>query len=154
VFRPGLRGPAQTELNGAVTLPPAAPTITSTRPSNACATLTYGTAKTGKTTLAVPPAPGVQAKLVGDTVVITLDTGQPPQACRPKIVTIVIDDDNAAYPPASKNYPLHRLGMQTLSIPTPRSLPSPATSVQASLGLRPGFHGPDATVKITPDPAR
>lgn len=146
---PGPRGPAQTQPNGTVIIPPAAPTQTVQSASNACAILTLDMPEGGTKDVKVPPAPGLQATLQGGDVLVTFDTGQPPRACRPKVIRILIDDDDHAFPPVSDTYELGKLGPQSLSIPIPRALQSTPTLVQASLGLRPEFRGPNSRIKIS-----
>jgi hypothetical protein len=76
---PGAHGPPQTEPDGSVIIPPAAPRQDAQRSSDECVKLEQQAAKRRKRTTVVPPAPGLQAKLSGKSIVVTFDTGDPPR---------------------------------------------------------------------------
>jgi hypothetical protein len=101
-----------------------------------------------KVTRLVPPAPGLEAHLTNGKVEITFDTGTPPAACRPRIIRILIDDDNYSFPPFSETYPLREMGRQTMTVPISPALQSRPSLVQASLGLLPELRGPASRVKV------
>ena len=141
------RGPAQTTPNGAVIVPPAAPTEQTTKTANACVRQTLPTASGGTTTIALPPPPGLHARLEGGTVHVVIDTGRLPEACRPRFARILVDDDDFAYPPFGTTVRLPGPGQHRFSI-TPTSLRSTPTIVQASLGIEPELRGRESRVAI------
>jgi hypothetical protein len=103
----------------------------------------------GTTTIVFPPPPGLRAHLEGDTVQIVVDTGRLPNECRPRFASILVDDDDFAYPPVGTTVRLRGLGQHRFSI-RPASLRSTPTIVQASLGLRPELRGRESRVAIAP----
>jgi hypothetical protein len=102
----------------------------------------------GQTTLILPPPPGLEARATAAGLVVTFDTGTPPAACRPRVIRLLIDDDDHGFPPVAQTIPLRRLGRQSIAIPQPRALRSQPTSVQASTGTAPEMRGPAARVMV------
>jgi len=99
------------------------------------------------TWLTLPPAPGLSAEHAGDAVRVTLSTGDLPAACQPKVAYIVLDDEDAAYPPYAMTVRLTGADTQTFDI-VPIALRTAPVTAQASLGLEAELRGPSARIVI------
>jgi hypothetical protein len=97
----------------------------------------------------LPSAPGLAARLDGDRVMVTIDPGNPPSACRPTTVAIVLDDDNPDFPPVRETFQLHGLERQIIPFAIPPALQSTPKTAEATLAVAAGDDGHPAQVLIT-----
>lgn len=139
------RPPARTLPNGSVVIPPPTPTTTEQPASDACDQETID--RDGvPTTVEVPPEPGLRAEIVGDSVRVIVDTGQPPARCAPDYLSVSVQVGTELRSPVSRQQRLDRLGQQTFTLPLPDG--SGAGVVRATTGTDAGHISPTASIAL------
>lgn len=116
--------------------------------SDACAKTTVD--RDGvRTSVEVPPAPGLRADIVGDAVRVTVDTGRPPARCAPDYFSVRIQFGTDLHAPVSHEQRLRQVGEQTVTIRLPdASGPVADGVVRVTTGTDAGRISPTAAIAL------
>ncbi len=96
----------------------------------------------------VPPRPGLRAEFAEDSVRVTIDTGHPPQECRPDSASVTIGAETGPYPTIRSDVRIRELRPYVIQIPLPDTPGTPDVAT-AVAGIKGGGDSPPARVRIT-----
>ena len=152
--RPRRRAPQQpprrTLADGTIHRPAPLPAGTHLPAADGCVTRRLDSLEGGVVTRVAPPRPGLSARVVGGEVRVELDTGQPPDDCRPVLVTLTIINSRGEYEAIGPKFTIERLGPQTIAVPVPRGFSAPPDVVRATLATDRGAGSDTASVLVQP----